>query len=123
MRDAADCLTIKREPARKCREAEKPETIIRIACRELESWYFGDLAAVGSALGLPNLVRYAKQRKYRIPDAIHSPGTELRKISHNTNQKVAGSRAIGPRLSPDNNLSHSFGVFVAGIRRAVAVAA
>ena len=118
--DAADCLTVKRELARKCRDAGKSETIIRIACRELESWYFGDLAAVGSALGLPNLVRYAKQRKYRIPDAIHSPGTELRKISCNTYQKVAGSRAIGPRLSPDNNLSHSFGVFVAGIRRAVA---
>ena len=35
--DAADCLTVKRELARKCREAGKPETIIRIACRELES--------------------------------------------------------------------------------------
>ena len=117
--DAADCLTIKRELAQKCRDAGRPETIIRIACRELESWYFGDLAAVGGALGLPNLVRYAKQKKYRIPDAIHSPGNELRKISRNTYQKVAGSRAIGPRLSPDNNLSHSFGVFVTGIRRAV----
>jgi len=118
--DAANCLTVRRKLAQKCHEAGKPETIIRIACRELESWYFGDLAAVGDALALPNLTRYAKLKKYRIPDAIHAPGNELRKISRNTYQKVAGSRAIGPGLSPDNNLSHSFGVFVAGIRRAVA---
>ena len=77
----------------------------------------------GGALGLPNLVRYARQKKYRIPDTIHSPGNELRKISHNTYQKVAGSRAIGPRLSPDTNRSHSFGVFIESIRRAVAEAA
>ena len=51
--DAADCLTVKRELVRKCEEAGKPETIVRIACRELESWYFGDLAAVGGALRDP----------------------------------------------------------------------
>ena len=121
--DAADCLVVKRELARKCREAGKPETIVRIACRELESWYFGDLAAVGGALGLPNLARYAKQKQYRVPDAIHAPGNELRRITRNTYQKVSGSRVIGPKLSLDANRSHSFGVFVAGIRRAVAEAA
>ena len=121
--DAADCRAVKRELARKCREAGKPETIVRIACRELESWYFGDLAAVACGLGLPNLVRYAKQKKYREPDAIHSPGNELKKISGNTYQKVLGSRAIGLNLSPDINRSHSFGVFVEGVRRVVACAA
>ena len=118
--DAADCRAVKRELARQCREAGKPETIVRIACRELESWYFGDLAAVAVGLGLPNLVRYAKQKKYREPDAIHSPGNELKKISHNTYQKISGSRAIGLNLSPDINRSHSFGVFVEGVRRVVA---
>ena len=120
--DAADCLTVKRKLARKCEEAGKPETIVRIACREIESWYFGDLAAVGAGLGLPNLVRYANRKKYRVPDAIHAPGNELRRISRNTYQKVSGSRAIGFRLSPDTNRSHSFGVFIEGIRRAVAEA-
>ena len=90
---------------------------------DLESWYFGDLAAVAVGLGLPNLVRYAKQKKYREPDVIHSPGNELKKISHNTYQKVSGSRAIGLNLSPDINMSHSFGVFVEGIRRVAARAA
>ena len=121
--DAADCRAVKRALASKCREAGRPETIVRIACRELESWYFGDLAAVSLGLGISNLARYAKQRKYRVPDAIHSPGNELKRISRNAYQKVSGSRAIGLELSPDFNRSHSFGVFVEGVRRAVACAA
>ncbi len=32
-------------------------------------------------------------------------------------QKVGGSRAIGPRMSINENASHSFGVFMAAIRR------
>ena len=118
--DAADCLTVKRTLVRKCREAGKPDTIVRIACRELESWYFGDLVAVGKSLGLPSLVRYAKQKKYRVPDSIHSPGNELKNISRDAYQKLSGSRAIGSNLSPEVNRSHSFGVFIAGVRRAVA---
>jgi adenine-specific DNA-methyltransferase len=35
-------------------------------------------------------------------------------------QKVGGSRSIGPHLDPVNNRSHSFGVFVAGIRKLAA---
>lgn len=121
--DAADCRTVKRELARRCGEAGRPRTVVRIACRELESWYFGDLAAAGVGLGLPNLARYANRKKYRIPDAIHSPGNELKKISRNMYQKVSGSRAIGLNLSPDANRSHSFGVFIKGVRRAIACAA
>lgn len=118
--DAADCRVVKHALARKCQEAGRPETIVRIACRELESWYFGDLAAVSVGLGIPNLVRYANRKKYRVPDAIHSPGNELKRISRNAYQKVSGSRAIGLELSPDVNRSHSFGAFLEGVRRAVA---
>ena len=121
--DAADCRIVKRELARKCRKAGRPESVVRIACRELESWYFGDLGAASAGLGLPNLARHANRKKYREPDAIHSPGNELKKISRNMYQKVSGSRAIGLNLSPDVNRSHSFGVFVEGVRRAVACAA
>lgn len=120
--DSADCSTVKRELEKKCREAGRPDALVRIACRELESWYFGDLAAVENGLGLSNLARYGRQNKYRIPDEIHSPGNELRKISRCVYQKVSGSRAIGPELSVDSNRSHSFGVFVEGIRRTVAAA-
>ena len=117
--DAADCTAVKRSLVRKCRDAGRPDTVVRIACRELESWYFGDLAAVESGLGISNLVRHGRKRKYRVPDDVHSPDVELAKITGNAYRKVSGSRAIGPVLSMESNKSHSFRVFVDGIRRAV----
>lgn len=118
--DAADCLAVKSEFVKKCRDAGKPEAVVRIVCRELESWYFGDLAAVESGLGISGLVRrYGNARKYRVPDKIHYPAIELSKITRNAYQKVAGSRAIGPKLSLDSNKSHSFRVFIGGVQQAI----
>lgn len=116
--DSADCFNLKQSLMEKCRQAGKPEVMVRIVCRELESWYFGDLAAVERALERPNLVRHGQRKKYRTPDAIHTPSGELRKITGDAYQKVAGSRVIGPELSIDRNNSHSFRVFVRGVRKA-----
>ena len=117
--DAGDCLVIKRTLAAKCREAGRPETIVRIACHELESWYFGDLAAVERGLEIRSLVRYGNRRQYRVPDEKRSPAQELSRITRNAYQKVSRSRDIGPELSPDANKSHSFRVFIEGVQRAV----
>jgi len=117
--DAADCSDVKQTLAGKCRDAGRPDTLVRIACRELESWYFGDLVAVERGLGLSGLTRYGRRKRYRAPDQIHSPSRELLKITGNAYQKLSGSRAIGAELALDGNGSHSFGVFIEGIRRAV----
>lgn len=114
--DAGVCLAVKKVLVGKCREAGRPDAIVRIACRELESWYFGDLVAVERGLGVTNLARYGNRRQYRTPDAIHSPAAELSKITRNAYQKVSGSRAIGPQLSLDRNRSRSFRVFVEGVQ-------
>ena len=114
--DSNDCIALKQELVRKCEEAGKPSAVVRIVCRELESWYFGDLAAVEHGLGLSNLRDHAAKRKYRVPDSIHSPSSELKKITGDAYQKVRGSREIGPHLRLDSNTSHSFGVFVATVR-------
>lgn len=117
--DSGDCTTLKRKLVRTCRAAGKPEAIVRIACRELESWYFGDLTAVERGLRIPNLVRYGNKRRYRVPDTIRDPFNELVKITRGAYQKVSGSRAIGRYLSEDSNISRSFRVFVEGVHRAV----
>lgn len=117
--DAGDCTTLKRKLVRMCQAAGKPEAIVRIACRELESWYFGDLTAVERGLCIPNLVRYGNKRRYRVPDTIHHPSKELEKITRDAYQKFSGSRAIGRYLSEDSNKPQSFRVFVEGIHRAV----
>ena len=117
--DAADCVALKQWLVRKCEDAGRPAAVVRIVCRELESWYFGDLRAVEQGLELHNVRRHARRAKYRVPDAIHSPSAELQKITSGAYQKVGGSRAIGRRLSVDGNTSHSFGVFVAAVKRLV----
>ena len=117
--DSEDCRTLKNTLSAKCRSAGKPGAVVRIACRELESWYLGDLAAVEKALDIPGLVRYGGRSKYRNPDAVHHPSAELTKITRSRYGKMAGSRKIGPHLSVERSKSHSFRVFVDGVRRAV----
>lgn len=119
--DAGECIAIKNKLQTICQEAGKPRAIVRIACRELESWYFGDLAAVEAGLGLQNLTRHARSKKYRSPDHIVSPSRELGKVTQNAYRKVAGSRAIGPHMqtSPQKNTSVSFNYFIEGISKAL----
>ena len=54
--DSGDCQVIKRRLADLCQQAGKSEALVRIACRELESFYIGDLAAVERGLGIRGLV-------------------------------------------------------------------
>ncbi|WP_108645478.1 DUF4276 family protein [Polynucleobacter rarus] len=121
MRDqdsAPDPTTIKSSLMKKCEQSGKDSlTLIRIACRELESFYFGDLASVESGLGIEGLVKYQNKAKYRNPDDIHSPGNELMKITKNQYQKVSGSRAIGPFLEVTNQRSTSFKNLILAIQK------
>ena len=103
----------------KCEEAGKPSVVVRIVCRELESWYFGDLPAVERGLGIDNLRRYANKARYRTPDAIDSPSRELKKITSDAYSKIDGSREIGIQMSTEQNRSHSFGVFIAAVKHLV----
>jgi hypothetical protein len=116
--DSAACEAVKANLRTLCANAGRPDTLIRIPCRELEAWYLGDLAAVDAGLGTRRLAALQNKRKYREPDRLGSPSNELAKIA--PYQKRAGSRAIGPHLDPARNRSHSFGVFVTGLRRFVA---
>lgn len=119
--DAADCRAVKNKLVEICQKAGKPCAVVRVACRELESWYFGELSAVERALGIPNLAEHSKKARYRNPDAIHAPSHELKKITKQAYQKVAGSREIGRHLSTDpyQNKSVSFQHFIAGISKAL----
>lgn len=118
-KDSEDCVRIKQRLCGICRKAGREDALVRIACQELESWYFGDLAAVGKALHVTNLAAQSNKAKYRIPDAIVNPANELEVISGGKYQKIGGSRAVGQHLCASNNQSHSFNVFIQGILRLV----
>lgn len=118
--DAGDCVVIKTALADKVSRAGRQEkTLIRIACRELESFYMGDMQAVEAGLGVSGLAGLSAKAKYRNPDALGNPADELMKITKGIYQKVAGSRAIAPYLNFDSNASHSFNVLISGIKQLV----
>ncbi len=114
--DNGDCKAIKETLQGICRKARKPDALVRIACRELESWYFGDLQAVETALGIDGLTDLEAKAKYRDPDTIHYPSIELKRVTKNCYQKVSGSRDIGKHLHFEGSRSTSFQHFIRGVR-------
>lgn len=118
--DSAECKNVKQCLSELCKEAGRPDALVRVACRELESWYLGDLKAVGEAFGMNDLAGKQDKRKYRTPDALENPVQELERITKQQYQKISGSRAIGPYLDIANNRSKSFQVFVSGLKNLIA---
>lgn len=117
--DAGDCRKIKDNLLVKCQEAGKPDAVVRIACRELESFYLGDLQAVEQGLEMKGLAKMQSQRQYRDPDSFPSPANKLSILTKKCYEKVSGSRAIGRYLNVDSNCSRSFNVLVQAIRHLV----
>lgn len=117
--DAGDCHAIKNKLISLCQQTGQQRSMVRIACRELESWYIADLAAVEVGLKIPGLALLQNKRKYRTPDSVHSPAQVLSRLTKGEYQKVSGSRKIGPHINLTNHRSNSFRVFVEGIRRLI----
>ena len=116
--DSGDCCKIKESLRAKCVEGRRPEALIRIACRELESWYLADLKAVEKGLRVKKLSQLQQKNPYCNPDNLMSPSRELARIAPSY-QKIGGSRLIGPHLDIANTRSKSFQQFINGIRRLV----
>ncbi|WP_027389466.1 DUF4276 family protein [Chrysiogenes arsenatis] len=113
-----DCTAVKGRLLELCRETGKADKcLVRIACRELESFYLADLHAVEQALQLRGLAKWQQTQKYREPDQLGSPSRELKALTKQRYEKVAGSRAIGQHLRVENERSPSFRNLVAAIRR------
>lgn len=110
--DSSDCRKLKQELKELCQTCGK-EALIRIACIELEAWYFGDLKALSTAYG-KDLERLGEKEKYRIPDEIGNPKQELRKLIPE-HQQISGARKIAPYIDIKRNRSKSFQVFISGV--------
>ncbi len=118
--DHSDCHDVKQMLVAKTTEAGRADSIVRIACHELESFFLGDLEAVERGLEVKNASNLQGKRKYRDPDNCSNAAQELEKLSNKTYQKIAGSRAIAPFLNLDgDNRSRSFNVLIEGIKKLV----
>ena len=120
--DAGDCERIKEKLVALCRQGGKGEReyLVRIACRELESFFLGDLTAVEQGLGLKHLGAKQSKQKFRDPDRLRNPADELAQLLGRPYRKIADARAIAPCLDLDRNTSRSFNALISGIRRMAA---
>jgi len=114
--DIGDCHELKTRLVGLCREAGREDTLIRIACQELEAWYLGDPEALASAYGRPVLRELSRKARYRDPDAVQKPSAALAELVPEF-QKISGARLMGTRLTEAGNRSHSYRTFLEGIRR------
>ena len=79
-RDQNDCATLKQRLLAMCEEAGRPDTLMRIVCYELESWYLGDPDALAQAFGNEQLRRIGRRAQFRNPDSVQQPSDALIKL-------------------------------------------
>ena len=111
--DSSDCKSLKAQLQSLCAKSRN-DCLIRIVCTELESWYFGDLAAVSRAYG-KDYTPLAAKKKYRAPDSLNNAKQELRKIIP-TYQPIEGAKKIAAHMGIENNTSPSFNIFISGVK-------
>ena len=111
--DGGDCRVLKARLTALCGEGHREDSLVRIACQELEAWYFGAPEALAAAFERPSLREVAKKARFRDPDAIDQPARALAELVPEF-QKVSGARRLAQHL-PRENRSRSFEVLVTAI--------
>ena len=114
--DNADCVDLKARFTKLCGQCGRPDTLVRLVCQELESWYLGDLTALAQAYGDTKINSPALRKRFSDPDSWQKPSVEVARLAP-AFQKGSGARLMGAALQPSANHSASFQVFVSGLER------
>lgn len=122
--DAADCVEAKERLVELAATAGRPDTLVRIVCRELEAWYFGDLAELAQAYELPSVAKLGGRHAFRVPDTVVNPSGQLEKYIPDFG-KIDAARRMGLRLSLETagakmNSSRSYQHTLASVRHLLA---
>lgn len=114
----ADCFAIKARLQLLCKVGGRSDALVRIVCQELEAWYLGSPQALASVYHHSQLRDLARKAKYRNPDRLGSPSSEIVKLT-SAFRKMDGARrmAAAMPLQASANSSPSFRVFVEGVLR------
>ena len=119
MRDqnGGDCHAVKAGLLALCQRGGRPDSLVRVVCRELEAWYVGDVDALATTF--PKAARRIRsqmaKRRFRNPDDVVQPARALAELIP-AFQKRSAARKMGAILSRQNR-SRSYQVFLGGIDR------
>lgn len=113
--DGADCRAMKSRLAKLCSGAGRADSLVRLACQELEAWYLAEMEALGAAYGV-DLSRHSGRATYRDPDTIGSPAAEVKRLVPRF-QKIDGARRLGQHVDPAISRSSSFRALISGVAR------
>jgi len=114
--DSHNCLDLKHQQI-KLIEQESVETryIVRIACRELENWFLGDLHTLEKLYPKSKATKYRHKAKFRNTDKVGG-AHELQKIIR-TFSKLKLAREMGSEIRTQENSSVSFHHFQKGLQK------
>lgn len=112
----SNCKKLKNELLTLSESPNKLPVLVRIACKELESWYIGDFDAIEKAYPKFKTKFYKSKAKFRSPDNCENPKNELQKILPEY-QEVSSARKIAPHMNITINTSTSFQQLISGIQR------
>ena len=114
--DGGNCQELKHRLVTLCHDGRRADTLVRIACQELEAWYLGEPATLAEAFEKERLRNLGAKARYRDPDAVVRPSAEVETLVPEF-QKVSGARRMAMHLTREGNRSRSFQVLVEGIDR------
>jgi hypothetical protein len=115
--DSADCRKLKNDIQHLVHDTRRNDTLIRIVCTELESWFLGDLEAIEKGYHV-KLTSYKSKAAFHNPDALSNAKQELKRLVP-TYQPISGSKTIAQSMDITKNKSHSFNVFLSGIKKII----
>ncbi|HRB70901.1 MAG TPA: hypothetical protein PK776_03545 [Flavobacterium sp.] len=111
--DSSDCKELKQNLLQIIGLNCHCDFLVRIVCRELESWYLGDMQAIEKAYPRFKSEQYRNKAEYRNVDKLQSPNRELLKIipeysNRDYLPKLETAEYISPFLNLKANNSESF---------------
>lgn len=112
--DRGDCRARKDNLRELCRAAGRQDTLVRIACQELEAWYLGEPDALADAFHQESLRGIQRKARFRDSDAVPYPARAVARLVPEF-QKVSGARRMAQHLSRERNRSTSFRAFMNGV--------
>lgn len=113
--DTSDCFNLKSHLSELILNNGNIPHLIRIACRELEAWYLGDMNSLEKVYPNFKAKKYIKKSKFRNPDNCNA-FDEIRKIIPEF-QKVKAAEEISSIINIETNNSPSFQNFITGFKR------